>query len=119
MMRKDTYNREKSKYSGHFFAVQELITIFADEETKCTMSPVFRRESEYTFKIYSNEEERLHIHVTHERCEAKYWLEPEVELAKNTGFSVHELNKIKKLVEKYADRFKEQFRQHVGKRIDD
>ncbi len=72
------------------------------------MSPVFRRESEYTFKIYSNEEERLHIHVTHERCEAKYWLEPEVELAKN-----------KKLVEKYADRFKEQFRQHVGKRIDD
>ena len=25
------------------------------------MSPVFRRESEYTFKIYSNEEERLHI----------------------------------------------------------
>ena len=27
------------------------------------MSPVFRRESEYTFKIYSNEEERMHIHV--------------------------------------------------------
>ena len=48
------------------------------------MSPVFRRESEYTFKIYSNEEERLHIHVTHDRCEAKYWLEPEVELAKRT-----------------------------------
>jgi len=41
------------------------------------------------------------------------------ELAKNTGFSEHELNRIKKLVEKYADRFKEQFRQHVGKRIDD
>ena len=52
------------------------------------MSPVFRRENEYTFKIYSNEEERLHIHVTHERCEAKFWLEPEVELAKNTGFLV-------------------------------
>ena len=83
------------------------------------MSPVFRRESEYTFKIYSNEEERLHIHVIHDRCEAKYWLEPKVELAKNTGFSEHELNRIKKLVEKHADRFKEQFRQHVGKRIDD
>ena len=65
------------------------------------MSPVFRRESEYTFKIYSNEEERLHIHVIHDRCEAKYWLEPKVELAKNTGFSEHELNRIKKLVEKY------------------
>ena len=34
MMRKDTYNREKSKYSGHFFAVQELITIFAAEYKK-------------------------------------------------------------------------------------
>ena len=38
------------------------------------MSPVFRRESEYTFKIYSNEEERMHIHVIHGTHEAKYWL---------------------------------------------
>ena len=83
------------------------------------MSPVFGRESGYVFKIFSNEEERMHIHVLGDGNEAKYWLEPEVELAKNTGFSEHELNKIKKLVEKYADRFKEQFRQHVGKRIDD
>ena len=61
------------------------------------MSPVFRRESEYTFKIYSNEEERMHIHVIHNGQEAKYWLEPHVELAKNTGISEHELSKIKKL----------------------
>ena len=27
------------------------------------MSPVFRRENEYTFKIFSNEEERMLIHV--------------------------------------------------------
>ena len=46
------------------------------------MSPVFRRESEYTFKIFSNEEERMHIHVLYDRQEAKFWLEPEVELAK-------------------------------------
>ena len=62
---------------------------------------------------------QYYIHVIHDKCEAKFWLEPVVELAKNTGFSEHELNRIKKLVEKYADRFKEQFRQHVGKRIDD
>jgi hypothetical protein len=49
------------------------------------MSPVFRRESEYTFKIYSNEEERMHIHVICGGHEAKYWLEPRVELAKNSG----------------------------------
>ena len=49
------------------------------------MSPVFRRESEYTFKIYSNEEERMHIHVLCGGKEAKFWLEPQVELAKNSG----------------------------------
>ena len=83
------------------------------------MSPVFRRESEYTFKIYSNEEERMHIHVIHGGHEAKYWLEPEVELAKNTGIPEHKLSEIKRIVEKYAESFKQQFRQHVGKRIDD
>ena len=60
------------------------------------MSPVFRRESEYIFKIYSNEEERMHIHVLCGGHEAKYWLEPQVELAKNTGIPEHKLNEIKK-----------------------
>ena len=83
------------------------------------MSPVFRRESEFTFKIYSNEEERLHVHVVRGICEAKFWLEPSVELAKNVGFKDYELNKIGKIVVKHADRFKEQYRQHVGKRLDD
>ena len=76
------------------------------------MSPVFRRESEYTFKIYSNEEERMHIHVIYEGKEAKFWLQPEVELAKNTGIPEHKLNEIRKIVERYADKFKEQFREH-------
>ena len=83
------------------------------------MSPVFRRESEYTFKIYSNEEERMHIHVICGAHEAKYWQEPTVELAKNTGISEHKLSEIKKIVERNADRFKEQYREHIGKRIDD
>ena len=83
------------------------------------MSPVFRRESEYTFKIYSNEEERMHIHVIYENLEAKFWLEPTVELAKNTGIPEHKLNEIRKKVEKYAERFKQQYREHIGKRIDD
>ena len=83
------------------------------------MSPVFRRESEYTFKIYSNEEERMHIHVIHNGNEAKFWLEPYVELAENNGIAEERLTKIKKIVERNADRFKEQFNEHIGKRIDD
>ena len=83
------------------------------------MSPVFGRESGYIFKIFSNEEERMHIHVVYERNEAKFWLEPKVELAKNSGFSEHELNTIRKIVERNAEQFKEQYKQHIGKRLND
>ena len=62
------------------------------------MSPVFTRESGFVFKIFSNEEERMHIHVIYERKEAKFWLEPNVELAKNSGFSEHELSTISKII---------------------
>lgn len=34
------------------------------------MSPVFGRESGYVFKIFSNEEERMHIHVLGDGNEA-------------------------------------------------
>ena len=40
-------------------------------------------------------------------------------MAKNSGFAQHELNKLQKTIERHADRFKEQFREHIGKRIDD
>ena len=83
------------------------------------MSPVFRRENGYKFKIFSNEEERLHIHVIRAEKEAKFWLEPTIELGENYGFADHELGRIEKMVEQYGDKFKEQFRHHVGKRVDD
>ena len=50
------------------------------------MIPKFRLQDEYVFKIYSNEEERKHIHVVKAEREAKFWLEPEIELAENFGF---------------------------------
>lgn len=36
------------------------------------MSPIFKREDGYTFKIYSNEEVRKHIHVIKAENEAKF-----------------------------------------------
>ena len=94
-------------------------SLYLCSQKQLIMSPVFRRESEYTFKIYSNEEERMHIHVLCDGKAAKFWLEPQVELAKHSGIPEHKLCEIKKIVEKYADSFKEQFSQHIGKRIDD
>ena len=83
------------------------------------MSPKFRQEQGYTFKIYSNEEERKHIHVVKAECEAKFWLEPDIELANNHDFSNKDIRKITQLVEQYGNEFKQQFAAHIGKRVDD
>lgn len=60
------------------------------------MSPKFKEQDGFVFKIYSNEEERMHIHVLKAENEAKYWLEPKIELAENFGFNGKELNYIEK-----------------------
>ena len=83
------------------------------------MSPIFKHERGYTFRIFSNEEERMHIHVMKDHCEAKVWLEPTIELADNDGFAQHEINQIIKIVQLYADNFRDQYKRHIGKRIDD
>ncbi len=50
------------------------------------MSPKFKEQNGFIFKIYSNEESRIHIHVVKAGNECKYWLEPGIELAENFGF---------------------------------
>lgn len=83
------------------------------------MSPKFRKEEGFVFKIYSNEEVRMHIHVVKAENEAKFWLEPTIELAENYGFNSKEIKKITKLVETYGNEFKQQFAAHIGRRLDD
>ena len=83
------------------------------------MSPKFRKEDGFVFKIYSNEEERMHVHVVKAENEAKFWLEPVIELAENFGFNNKEIKKITKMVETYGNEFKQQFAAHIGRRIAD
>ena len=83
------------------------------------MSPKFKEQNGYVFKIFSNEEERKHIHIIKAEKEAKYWLEPEIELAENFGFSSKELSFIEKILQENGDDFKIKFSRHVGKRLDD
>ncbi|MFH0940119.1 MAG: DUF4160 domain-containing protein [Planctomycetota bacterium] len=70
------------------------------------MSPTIFREKGFRFFFFSREEPRMHIHVICGDGEAKYWLEPDIELAKNSGLSKSQLNEIKKLVEKHQDELK-------------
>lgn len=83
------------------------------------MSPKFKEQNGYVFKIYSNEEARIHIHIIKAEKEAKCWLEPDIELAENFGFNSKELSFIEKILTEYGDDFKVKFTRHIGMRLDD
>jgi hypothetical protein len=45
----------------------------------------------------------MHVHVFSGDGEAKYWLEPEVKLARNHGFSKVQLGQIVQMIEAHYD----------------
>ena len=47
----------------------------------------------------------MHVHVHGAGGEAKFWLEPKLELAQNYGLSPKELRKAKRLVQSHEQRF--------------
>ena len=49
------------------------------------MAPTIWKEKGYRFFFFSREEPRAHVHVASPDGEAKFWLDPEIELARNVG----------------------------------
>ena len=80
------------------------------------MSPSVFREKGYRFYFLSNEEDRIHIHVTCENGEAKFWLEPIVSLATHYKLNPKKLREIQNIVEEHTDEIVEAWRKHFGKR---
>ena len=80
------------------------------------MSPTVFREKGYRFYFLSNEEKRIHIHVTCEDGEAKFWLEPIVSLAVNHGLTPRKLIKIHKIIEEHENEIIEAWQRHFCKR---
>ena len=80
------------------------------------MSPTIFREKGYRFYFLSNEERRIHVHVTSEDGEAKFWLEPIVSLAVYFGLSPRRLHDIQQITEEHKDEIIEAWRRHFGKR---
>ena len=80
------------------------------------MSPTIFRLKGYRFYFLSNEENRVHVHVTSGDGEAKFWLEPLVSLATYFGLSKLQLNNIQKLAEEHKDEITEAWQRHFGKR---
>ena len=70
------------------------------------MSPTIFRESGYRFFFFSREESRSHVHVYSPDGEAKFWLDPELELARNYRLSKVQLKGIEKIIERHYDELK-------------
>ena len=78
------------------------------------MSPTILREKGYRFFFFSREETRPQVHVNCENGEAKFWLEPEIELARNYHLSRLELKQIERIIEEHYGKFTSAWQQHFG-----
>jgi diadenosine tetraphosphate (Ap4A) HIT family hydrolase len=65
------------------------------------MSPTVFKENGYRFFFFSREESRMHIHIVSGDGEAKFWLEPQIELAKNYQYTRKQLKEIESLLEEH------------------
>jgi hypothetical protein len=63
------------------------------------LSPTVFRDGEFRFFFFSREESRPHVHVSHPDGEAKFWLSPTVELARNIGLSSQRMKEAQRLVQ--------------------
>jgi len=76
------------------------------------MSPTVFRVDGFRFFFFSREETRMHIHIYCADGEAKYWLEPKIELAKNYRIPSRKLTKIEHIVEDHYDEIKSAWQKH-------
>ena len=54
----------------------------------------------------------MHVHVMSPDGEAKFWLEPRIELAVNSGLSTTEVNELRKIVEERQNEIRDRWQQH-------
>ncbi len=79
------------------------------------MSPTVFKEKGYRFFFFSREESRMHVHIVSGDGEAKFWLEPEIELAKNYNFTRKQLKEIESLVEAHYNERSSAWKQHFSR----
>lgn len=78
------------------------------------MSPTIFRELGFRFFFFSREESRMHVHVYCGHGEAKFWIEPNIELVDNYGLRGPDLQTAKKLIEEHEDEIRTAWHRHFG-----
>jgi hypothetical protein len=83
--------------------------------TSAMSRTVFRAAGLRFFFFFSREEPRLHIHVIGPSGEAKFWLEPQLELAVNYSLSDRTLAKASSLIKEREDEIHRAWKQRFGR----
>lgn len=66
----------------------------------------------FRFYFFSREEPRAHVHVQHAEGEAKFWVEPAIELHVNYGLTAKRLAEATQLVEEHAHDIRSAWSKH-------
>jgi hypothetical protein len=76
------------------------------------LSPTVFRHKSYRFFFFSREEKRIHVHVTCPQGEAKFWLEPSIELAENYSIKERQLKEITNVIKDHEKEILQAWRKH-------
>ncbi len=56
----------------------------------------------------------MHVHVYCGHGEAKFWMEPDIELAQNHGLTAKDLRAVQSLIEEHKSEIRSAWQQHFG-----
>ncbi len=74
--------------------------------------PTVLQVGPYRFFFYATDcPEPPHIHIQRENKKAKFWLSP-VRLQSSGGFNTHEINRLQKIIEEYAEKLLEEWNEY-------
>jgi len=76
------------------------------------LSPTVLRVRGFRFYFFSREEPRAHVHVQHADGEAKFWVEPTVELAINYSLKPKQVTEAQRLIEEHLDEIRNAWAKH-------
>ena len=80
-----------------------------------SVTPTVFRAAGFRFYFFSREERRRHIHVQCSSGEAKFWLDPNLELAENQGFTKPLLARAFTTIEEHEDEIRSAWEAHFGR----
>lgn len=78
------------------------------------MAPTIVRDGQFRLFFFSREEPRIHVHVAHPDGEAKFWLDPAVNLAVNIGLSPMQVRQAQAVVVAHQKEIEDAWRRYFG-----